>query len=67
MDRWLKSQLYDDVKNVIFEKLFFGTHLTQVQAFRDYVNKFFRNKHDSAWRVWRIYAWQKWAISRNLI
>jgi len=28
---------------------------------------FYNGKHDAAWGVWHIYAWQKWALSQGLI
>lgn len=65
--QWLHNELEDDVINVIFNKPFYGAHLVNVKDVKEYVNQFYNKKHDSAWGVWHIYAWQKWAISQGLI
>lgn len=64
---WLKNQLHNDVKKVIFEKPFYGAHLVNVKEIQDYIDDFYADKHNSAWGVWHIYAWQKWAIYKGLI
>ncbi len=67
LEQWLKQELKDDVKHVIFDKPFYGASIVHVKAIKNYVNDFYNKKHDSAWGVWHIYAWQKWAISQELI
>ena len=67
IEQWLRHQLQDDVKNVIFDKPFYGAQFMNVEAIKKYVDDFYDKKHDSAWGVWHIYAWQKWAISQDLI
>jgi asparagine synthase (glutamine-hydrolysing) len=67
VDHWLKNQLKDDVKKVLLETSFYGAEIINLQAIKKYVNDFYQNKHESAWGVWHIYAWQKWAISHQLV
>lgn len=67
IDQWLRNQLKDDVKKVLLESAFYGAEIINLQAIKTYINDFYENKHESAWGVWHIYAWQKWAISQQLV
>ena len=67
IEQWLKSELQDDVKKVIFDLPFYGIDFIQIEAIKSYVNDFYKGKHDAVWGVWHIYAWQKWALLQGLI
>ncbi|QRM87791.1 asparagine synthase (glutamine-hydrolyzing) [Lacinutrix sp. WUR7] len=61
LNHWLHEHLKNDVMEVVFNTPFYGEQILNVTVLRDYVHDFFENKHDNAWGVWHIYAWQKWA------
>jgi asparagine synthase (glutamine-hydrolysing) len=67
IDSWLKTHLKSDVENAIFEKPFYGEMYINKETLLEYVTQFFDGKHDEAWGVWHIYAWQKWAMAQKLI
>ena len=67
IEYWLRNQLRNDLKKVIFEMQFYGGDCIEKKAVQEYVSDFLLNKHNESWGVWNIYAWQKWAISENLI
>ncbi|WP_223033960.1 asparagine synthase (glutamine-hydrolyzing) [Hanstruepera marina] len=67
MESWLKSELKADVKSVIFDKPIYGNEIIKQKELRQYVKDFYLDKHNSAWGVWHIYAWQKWALKEKLI
>ncbi len=67
IEQWLKHQLKDDVKRVIFDMPFYGAHLINLEKIKDYVNQFYNDNKETHWGIWHIYAWQKWAISQGLI
>ena len=67
LDEWLRNELKTEVKSVIFDGEFYGSEYINVEAVRDYVNRFYTSEHESAWGVWHIYAWQKWAMTQGLI
>lgn len=58
---WFHNDLKDDVKLHIFETPFYGQEVIDVDVLKKYVQDFFDKKHNNAWGVWHIYAWQKWA------
>lgn len=62
LEDWMHQHLKQDVLDVVFEKPFYGDDIINVKAVRDYINDFFDKKHNNAWGVWHIYAWQKWWI-----
>lgn len=64
---WLKTHLYQDVQQVVFEQPIYGNSYLDSEAVRAYVADFYNGKHDSAWGVWHVYAWQKWAIKEQLL
>lgn len=67
MEHWLRHELAADVKSVIFDTPIYGNDLIASDKLKRYVVNFFNGNHDSAWGVWHIYAWQKWAINYQLI
>ena len=58
---WLRTHLKSDVEQKIFKDAFYGASVLSVEAIQDYVKAFFEGKHDNAWGIWHIYAWQKWS------
>ncbi|WP_298894546.1 asparagine synthase (glutamine-hydrolyzing) [uncultured Psychroserpens sp.] len=67
INSWLRHELKKDVEKVILETPFYGAEIINLQAVKKYIEDFYNNKHESAWGVWHIYAWQKWAISQQLV
>jgi asparagine synthase (glutamine-hydrolysing) len=67
IETWLRTTLYEDVNNVIFKTPIYGASQLDEDALKAYINGFYNGKHHSAWGVWHIYAWQKWAISEGHI
>ncbi|MBJ6367904.1 asparagine synthase (glutamine-hydrolyzing) [Snuella sedimenti] len=67
MDHWLRNQLREDVETLIFDMPFYASELMDVEAVRGYVRRFYDRQHGSAWGVWHVYAWQKWAVSEGVI
>ncbi|TXG38871.1 asparagine synthase (glutamine-hydrolyzing) [Seonamhaeicola maritimus] len=67
MEKWLKGPLKKEVKTLVFDTAFYGAGLIKTNAIKDYVKDFYANKHEAAWGVWHIYAWQKWAQCEGLI
>lgn len=57
---WLHHQLKSEVIGLVFKEPFYGKEVINVEVLRGYVQDFFDHKHDNAWGVWHIYAWQKW-------
>ncbi|TWO34370.1 asparagine synthase (glutamine-hydrolyzing) [Seonamhaeicola sediminis] len=64
---WLHGYLKADVEEVVLQTPFYGASHINEEAVKDYVKQFFKEKHDAAWGVWHIYAWQKWAIGEGLV
>lgn len=58
---WFHNELRDDVKLHVFDMPFYGNDILDVDVLKKYVLDFLNKKHDNAWGVWHIYAWQKWA------
>jgi asparagine synthase (glutamine-hydrolysing) len=67
MEHWLRHELKADVKKVILEAPIYGNDIIASNELKSYVMDFFNGKHNSAWGVWHIYAWQKWAIKYQFI
>jgi len=67
MEDWLRNELRQDLETKVFEVDFYGFDHFESQALIDYVQKFLDKKHNNAWGVWHIYAWQKWACNQNFI
>ena len=67
IEDWLHTSLKPDLKKVIFESTFYGEEYINVVEVKKYVADYFEKKHNNAWGIWHIYAWQKWAIAENLI
>jgi asparagine synthase (glutamine-hydrolysing) len=67
IERWLRNQLLEDLTKVVFETPIFGATHIQVEVLRTYVSDFLNHKHHAAWGVWHIYAWQKWALTQQLL
>ncbi|GAA3784284.1 asparagine synthase (glutamine-hydrolyzing) [Corallibacter vietnamensis] len=66
LNHWLHNQLKTDVIKTVFHTNFYGDTIINVAALRDYVQDFYDNKHDNAWGVWHIYAWQKWWLAHGV-
>ena len=58
---WLHNDLKADVELFVYDKPFYGEAIINVPVLQSYVKDFFSGKHNNAWGVWHIYAWQKWA------
>lgn len=58
---WLKSFLKEDVLFQIMERPFYGESVVNTDAVKKFIQDFYDNKHQDAWGVWHVYAWQKWA------
>lgn len=67
LDQWLREPLKKDVEKAILETPFYGEQIVNLTAIKKYIKDFYEHKHESAWGVWHIYAWQKWAISQQLV
>jgi len=67
IDKWLRNQLKSDLERVIFNTPIYGNSNFEESVMQNYVNDFLNKKHDEAWGVWHIYAWQKWAINEGLL
>ncbi|TDU34410.1 asparagine synthase (glutamine-hydrolysing) [Gelidibacter sediminis] len=63
---WLRKELQTDVMHVVFETPFYGAEVMDVTVLQDYVRDFIDKKHDNAWGVWHIYAWQKWWLAHGV-
>ncbi|MFD1014612.1 asparagine synthase (glutamine-hydrolyzing) [Winogradskyella rapida] len=61
LNNWLHKELRADVMHFVFDTPFYGKEAMDVSVLQDYVTDFYAKKHDNAWGVWHIYAWQKWA------
>ncbi|MCL8006541.1 asparagine synthase (glutamine-hydrolyzing) [Gelidibacter japonicus] len=66
MNDWLHTELKQDVIKVVFDTPFYGKEVVNVSILREFVEDFFKKKHQNAWGVWHIYAWQKWAIIHTI-
>ncbi|MCX7549057.1 asparagine synthase (glutamine-hydrolyzing) [Xanthomarina sp. F1114] len=66
LNEWLHQHLKADVMQVVFKEPFYGEQVMDVSVLRGYVQDFFDAKHDNAWGVWHIYAWQKWWLVHGL-
>ena len=67
LDQWLRNQLKEDVMYHIFKIPFYGSEFLNVERIRAAVTDFYDNNGQfSAWGVWHIYAWQKWAVKHVL-
>lgn len=63
---WLHTSLQQDVKLVVFDTPFYGADIINISVLSGYVQDFFDKKHDNAWGVWHIYAWQKWWLEHGV-
>jgi len=64
---WLHTALRTDVMHAVFDTPFYGKEVLEVSVLQVYVQDFFDGKHDNAWGVWHIYAWQKWWLAHGVI
>ncbi|WP_417214465.1 asparagine synthase (glutamine-hydrolyzing) [Bizionia sp.] len=64
---WLHTALQADVMHAVFDTPFYGKEVIEVSVLQAYVQDFFDGKHDNAWGVWHIYAWQKWWMAHGII
>ena len=62
LDGWLRSELKEDVMYHVFEIPFYGAEYLNVEKIKTLVTDFYDHKGLSAWGIWHIYAWQKWAV-----
>lgn len=67
IEKWLRHELKTDVENTVLKKSIYGNEYFDEVILIKYVTDFFEKKHDEAWGIWHIYAWQKWAINEGLI
>ena len=58
---WLRNELKQDVIDHVLEKPFYGESIFNVHVLKNYTEDFYNKKHNDAWGIWHIYAWQKWA------
>ncbi|RDK84811.1 asparagine synthase (glutamine-hydrolyzing) [Marinirhabdus gelatinilytica] len=61
IDTWLKGVLREDLEKTVLETPFYGSETINVSEVRKFVTNYLNGKHNAAWGVWHIYAWQKWA------
>ncbi|MCR8666361.1 asparagine synthase (glutamine-hydrolyzing) [Aestuariibaculum sp. M13] len=61
LQNWLHNDLKEDVLKMIYSVPFYGDTVMDISILRKYVDEFYEGKHNNAWGVWHIYAWQKWA------
>jgi asparagine synthase (glutamine-hydrolysing) len=66
LNDWLHQHLKADVMQLVFNEPFYGEEIMDVSVLRGYVQDFFDHKHDNAWGVWHIYAWQKWWLTHGI-
>lgn len=63
LDNWLRNELKDDVMHHIFEIPFYGEEFLNTDYIKFGITNYYKSKTPfSAWAVWHIYAWQKWAV-----
>lgn len=67
LDNWLKNELKAEVQSTIFESNIYGAEIINEAAVKSYVKKYYDGEHDSAWGIWHIYSWQKWAQIHGLV
>ncbi|MDT0552266.1 asparagine synthase (glutamine-hydrolyzing) [Urechidicola vernalis] len=67
VEDWLRNELLEDVTEAVLKKPIYGVSDESILLMHEYVHDFLIDKHHQAWGVWHIYAWQKWAISEELI
>lgn len=61
LNDWLHDHLKADVLQLVCKEAFYGEEVLNASILRGFVQDFFDHKHNNAWGVWHIYAWQKWA------
>lgn len=62
LEKWLRNQLADDVKETLLNKTFYGEEFINKQELEKMVSCFYQNKRGmNSWGIWHLYAWQKWA------
>ncbi|WP_425077097.1 asparagine synthase (glutamine-hydrolyzing) [Psychroserpens sp. S379A] len=61
LDDWLNNQLKDDVMHHVFEIPFYGAEFLDSERLKASILDYYNEGRFSAWGVWHIYAWQKWA------
>ena len=64
---WLQKDLKEEVIDTLLNDSIFGEEILNSNVLKSYVQEYYSGKHDNAWGVWHLYAWQKWAIEHNLI
>ncbi|WP_299101270.1 asparagine synthase (glutamine-hydrolyzing) [uncultured Winogradskyella sp.] len=62
LDDWLKNQLKEDVLYHVFEIPFYGAEFLDENRIKGAVKDYYEKGLFSAWGIWHIYAWQKWAV-----
>ncbi|WP_431135825.1 asparagine synthase (glutamine-hydrolyzing) [Psychroserpens mesophilus] len=62
LDGWLRNELKKDVMYHVFEIPFYGAEYLNLERIQTAVTDFYNYKGVSAWGIWHIYAWQKWAV-----
>lgn len=63
IEDWLRNDLKDDVLHHVFEIPIYGEAHVDADYIKYAVSNFYDSKGPfSAWSVWHIYTWQKWAV-----
>lgn len=64
---WLHKELKKDVITTLQTDAIYGQDILNVLKLREYVTEYYEGKHDNAWGIWHLYAWQKWAKQEELL
>lgn len=67
LEKWFRNELKQDLTVVVIQRDLYGSILFDQNVLKQYVVDFLENKHNNAWGVWHIYAWQKFALKEGLI
>lgn len=67
MARLLNGPLKADVEASLCGMPLFGSESIDTRAVSDFVQAYLRKEHTDHQAVWHLYAWQKWAITNELV
>jgi asparagine synthase (glutamine-hydrolysing) len=63
----MRGALKKDIEQTLLQQPIYGAELLNIPFLHSLVNDFFAEKPISAWGIWQIYAWQKWASENGLM
>jgi asparagine synthase (glutamine-hydrolysing) len=67
IESWMLGKLKDELKQMLLDTPIYGAQHLNTTLLKRQTEDFLEGKTNSAWGLWHVYAWQKWAQENHLI